>query len=271
MMNDARHLLSCFIDSGVDVILSEEPVNHLQAITSNEATPPPTLHEATSHPPKPEKTIAPVIAPDHAYQEAVKLAGNAPTIDALYQALLSFDGCSLKRTAINTVMYQGVEKASIMVIGEAPGADEDRQGIPFCGMSGQLLDQMLASIGLSREKNIYITNSIFWRPPGNRRPTSEEIHICRPFLERQITLVQPKILLLFGAIALESVLGIKKTMSSIRGKMFDYQPKESDSPIKASAIFHPSYLLRSPIQKKKVWFDLLKLQEYIQQQQILDD
>jgi uracil-DNA glycosylase len=192
------------------------------------------------------------------------LADNASNIDQLREAVMSFDGCKLKLTAKNTVFSDGQFGAPIMMIGEAPGASEDEQGIPFCGESGKLLDNIVSSIGLNREKNIYISNSIFWRPPANRRPTDEEIEICKPFIEKHIALAKPKLLILVGATAVSALLGKHLQISKIRQEYYQYKNPYLDDTITTTAIFHPAYLLRQPYQKRSMWYDLLKIQQFIE-------
>jgi DNA polymerase len=148
-----------------------------------------------------------------------------------------------------------------MLIGEAPGAQEDRQGKPFVGPSGQLLDRMLATIGLDRSK-VYITNVIYWRPPGNRTPTAAEIATCQPFLERQIELLQPKLLVFVGGIAARALLGVTEGVTKLRGRPFTYEAGDGRS-IPAIVMFHPAYLLRQPAQKRYSWRDLLAIKEKI--------
>jgi DNA polymerase len=179
----------------------------------------------------------------------------------LYKAIKDFEYCEIKKTAINTVIYDGQLDAKIMCVGEAPGANEDAKGIPFCGLSGKLLDNILNSIGLSRTKNIFITNTVFWRPPGNRRPTSREIELCRPFLEKMISILSPEIIIMVGSTAVESLMGIKSvSMNILRTQRHLYSNKYLNGKmIEAIAIFHPSYLLRQPTQKKLMWFDVLKI------------
>lgn len=185
------------------------------------------------------------------------------SLDELKKAVMSFDGCDLKKTATNTVFGDGASDAKIMLIGEAPGAEEDEQGIPFCGDSGKLLDNMLASIGLTREENVYITNSVFWRPPANRRPTKEEIALCRPFVEQHIALFKPKLLILIGSTAVTSLLGSDLEISKIRQEYYSYTNEYLTDHIPTTAIFHPAYLMRQPSQKKQAWYDLLKIKEFI--------
>lgn len=174
-----------------------------------------------------------------------------------------FDGCNIKKTANSTVFAEGNIEADVMLIGEAPGATEDAEGVPFCGASGKLLDVMLASIGLSRKTNAYITNSVFWRPPANRRPTTEELELCKPYLERHIAIIKPKLLILVGSTAVESILGKQHKISEIRKNYLEYNNQYLKQPITTTAIFHPAYLLRQPIQKKTSWYDLLKIQKQL--------
>lgn len=199
---------------------------------------------------------------------AKQLAINCKTIAELKKVLLDFEGCQLKKTANQLVFSAGNEQAKIMLIGEAPGANEDLAGIPFCGESGKLLDLMIKAIGLDRS-NVYITNSIFWRPPGNRRPTPEEISICLPFVERHIALVKPKLIILVGSTAVNSVLNIKEAMSKIRGKFIKYLNDDYNLSIDTTAIYHPSYLLRQPSQKRLAWRDLLLIKKLINELNII--
>ncbi len=182
------------------------------------------------------------------------------SLDELKKLVEAFDGCELKKSAQNTVFADGNPNAKIMFIGEAPGANEDEQGIPFCGQSGKLLDNMIAAIGLTREKNAYITNTVFWRPPANRKPTDEEIKMCRPFVKKHIAIINPKLIILVGSTAVESLLEIDSPITKLRGKYFDYTNEYLDGKtIRTTAIFHPSYLLRQPAHKKTMWFDLLEI------------
>jgi len=201
--------------------------------------------------------------PSSAMQATRKMAEACKDLDGLKIAVENFKDLSITKTATNTVFADGNHAAQIMLIGEAPGADEDMQGIPFCGASGKLLEQMLACIGLKREKNFYITNTIFWRPPGNRRPTPEELAVCLPFVEKHIALVAPKLIVLVGGTAIASLLNSKEGITSLRGNFFEYNNIYLEAPIKTTAIFHPSYLLRSPGQKRVAWKDLLMLKQHI--------
>ena len=182
----------------------------------------------------------------------------------LRDAISTFDGCALKRTATNTVVGSGDEAAALMVVGEAPGADEDRQGAPFVGVSGQLLDLMLASIGLDRAQ-VYITNIVFWRPPGNRNPSSNEIAACLPFVARHIELVDPDILVPLGGPAAKTLLARSEGITRMRGKWFAYSSPKLAAPIDAMPFFHPAYLLRSPAHKREAWRDLLAIKAKLEQ------
>jgi len=189
-------------------------------------------------------------------------ASTASSITSLREELLRFEGCALKHTAMNLVFADGNPAASIMMIGEAPGEDEDRQGVPFVGVSGQLLDRMLASAGLDRKTNVYISNILFWRPPGNRSPTDAEIAACMPFCERHIALVKPKILVLLGGVAAKSILRTKEGITRLRGRWQTYIPPSgsgSAEPIECLPIYHPAYLLRQPGAKRQAWSDMLAL------------
>lgn len=205
------------------------------------------------------------LAPKLVPPQLVSNSENKPlsTLEELKSAVMCFEGCALKQTAISTVFADGLPSAKIMLIGEAPGASEDQQGIPFCGESGKLLDEMIASIGLSRKKNVYITNTIFWRPPGNRQPTTQEIEACRPFVEQHIALIRPKLLILVGGTAVTSLLGPSYQISKIRQEYYFYTNKYLNYNITTTAIFHPAYLLRQPMQKRSAWYDLLKIKEFI--------
>ena len=165
--------------------------------------------------------------------------------------------------ATNLVFADGNPKAKVMVIGEAPGNNEDLQGIPFCGDSGKLLDEIFRSIDLSRKENLYITNVIFWRPPGNRRPTDEELAICKPFVERHIQLVDPKVIVLVGATSMAAILENNEPVSKIRGQLMDFSASFLPKKIKTFAIFHPSYLLRQPSKKRIAWVDMLTLEKFL--------
>lgn len=194
--------------------------------------------------------------------KARNLASSCNRVDELRNAVMSFEGCEIKKTSTNTVFSDGNPNAKIMLIGEAPGVNEDLQGIPFCGASGMLLDKMLSAINLDRTK-VYISNVVFWRPPGNRRPTDLELDICRPFVEKHIMLISPQILILVGGIACYSLLDNTKTISTLRGKFHIYTNQYLFRSITTVAIFHPAYLLRQPAQKRLAWEDLKRIREYL--------
>jgi DNA polymerase len=191
--------------------------------------------------------------------EARALADAATDLASLEAAVRGFDGCALKKTATNMVFAAGVAASRLMFIGEAPGADEDRSGVPFCGPSGQLLDRMLSFIGLNRAKNFYITNTLFWRPPGNRQPTKEELAICKPFVEKHISLINPKLLVLVGGTATASLLNDTRGITRLRGQVFAYKNDYMASEVPVHVLYHPSYLLRQPLAKKQAWADVLAL------------
>lgn len=283
-------LLQWHLESGVDETAGLTPVNHLQPLNSDmlrdqhslqepqESYEPvseayhnqPETHQmpaakakTTPKPDAPASRVKTAIPfPAEALALSTKLASSVNTLDELRQAVLSFEGCGLKRSAKNTVFSDGNVNAHVMVIGEAPGEQEDEQGIPFCGKSGQLLDNVLRSIGLTRAENTYITNTIFWRPPGNRTPTPEEVAICAPFVQKHIALLKPQLIILAGAVA-GSVLGVTDGVSKMRGKFHDYTNHYMQEPTKAVVIYHPSYLLRSPGQKAAAWKDMQMIHEFL--------
>ena len=199
-----------------------------------------------------------------AIEAARAAAAAADTLDALRDAVMAFDGCALKKTATNTVFADGVPQGGLMLIGEAPGADEDRLGKPFVGVSGQLLDRMLAAIGRSRQTDAYITNVLFWRPPGNRKPTESEIAICRPFVERHIALVRPRLLVLVGGTASAAMLPGSLGITRLRGQWLSLGVNGLSEPVQAIAMYHPSFLLRSPERKREAWADLLSIKSRLE-------
>ena len=184
----------------------------------------------------------------------------------LKAAVSGCTACALHKSRTQTVFGVGDEDADWMLIGEAPGAEEDRQGKPFVGPSGQLLDRMLAAVGLDRTA-VWITNLLFWRPPGNRPPTTTEVAICQPFLERQIELLAPRLILFLGGSAAKALLDVSEGVTKLRGRRFGYQPAGAPAPIPAFVTFHPAYLLRQPLHKRLVWRDLLTLKEELEQLQ----
>ena len=195
-----------------------------------------------------------------AVASAQALASAAETVTALRAALERFDGCPLKDTATNLVFADGNPEARFMIIGEAPGPEEDRQGLPFVGPSGKLLDAMLDAIGLDRS-SVYITNMLFWRPPGNRTPTAAEIAACLPFVERHIGLVAPDYLMLVGGSSAKAMLARTEGVLKLRGRWFHYQTADLPRPIPTLVTLHPAYLLRQPAQKRLAWRDFLSFRK----------
>jgi DNA polymerase len=222
--------------------------------------------QPSSQPPAPvAPRAAPLVDGLAATIEAARAAAMAAgDLAALRDAVMAFDGCALKKTATNTVFADGVPEGGLMLIGEAPGADEDRLGKPFVGVSGQLLDRMLAAIGRSRQTDTYITNVLFWRPPGNRKPTESEIAICRPFVERHIALVRPRLLVLVGGTASAAMLPGSPGITRLRGQWLSLEVNGLPEPVQAIAMYHPSFLLRSPERKREAWGDLLSIKSRLE-------
>jgi uracil-DNA glycosylase family 4 len=260
---NVQQLLAFYLEAGVDCALSEEPVNRL---ADPDAVAP--MREAA---PQPARTIPVAVpaarieaapAPEAAIASAREAARTAPTLEALRELLERFDGCALKHTATRLVFADGNPEARIMFVGEAPGRDEDLEGLPFVGRSGKLLDRMIAAIGLDRSK-AYIANVIPWRPPGNRTPTPQETQICLPFVQRQIELVDPDILVTLGNPSTQTLLSTREGIMRTRGKWFDYDT--GTRTIRALPTFHPAYLLRSPSYKRMSWQDLRAIAKALEQ------
>jgi DNA polymerase len=268
-----RELLRWHIDAGVDETIAESPVNRFVTAAEaaaettpvapaaprglSDAAPAPAFHETPAVPSSLPKAPRPGPNEGSANGEvttAVHLARDAGTVDDLRRALEEFDGCALKKTATNLVFLDGNPEARVMLVGEGPGAEEDRLGLPFVGPSGKLLDKMMASVGLDRT-SVLISNTVFWRPPGNRTPTPQETAVCMPFVERLIELVEPKILIALGGPAAKLLLAQSSGVGRLRGKWFPYSTPGLSCPIEATALFHPAYLLRSPGQKRDTWKD----------------
>jgi DNA polymerase len=270
----ALALLKLYIEWGADEAIEPTPQSRLGATAPIAGRAAPPLARTSSPTPQlseqpsplfragPARAQGPALGPaDQAtILSAREAARAAPDLAALKAALARFDGVSLSRTATNLVFADGNPAAQVMLVGEAPGADEDRLGLPFVGVSGQLLDRMMAAIGLDRT-SFYITNVCFWRPPGNRKPTDTELAAQKPFVERHIELVAPKVLVLVGAAAAQGLLGTTEGITRLRGRWFQYRLGEAGPVIPAMPIFHPAYLLRQPAQKRETWRDLLKLKE----------
>jgi DNA polymerase len=257
-------LLTFYLEAGVDCALAEEPVNRL----SDPELAPAAIEAA---PPKPVRTVAaampaargePAPAPEAAIQSAREAARTAPTLETLRALLENFDGCALRHTATRLVFADGNPQARIMFVGEAPGREEDIEGLPFVGRSGKLLDRMIAAIGLDRG-SAYIANVIPWRPPGNRTPTPQETQICLPFIQRQIELVNPDVLVTLGNPSTQTLLSTREGIMKTRGKWFDYDT--GTRTIRALATFHPAYLLRSPSYKRMAWQDLRSIAKALEQ------
>jgi DNA polymerase len=266
--------LQWHIDHGADEVIVDEPVDRtaIPALPKKEETSKPKPATFSPSPMQAQGNPAgDLMGAAQAIVEAQKLAASCGTLEELGQAIRDFEGLSVKKTATNMVFCDGNPKARVMLVGEAPGADEDRQGKPFVGVSGQLLDRILACIDLSRtgkkaEEAVYISNILNWRPPGNRTPTQAEIDISLPFIERHIALIRPQLLILCGGVSAKGLLRRSDSISKLRGIFHDYQVPAAVSggetiAIPAVATYHPAYLLRTPSQKKAVWADMLMIQE----------
>ena len=257
---DAAALLKWHIDVGADEAVGEVPVDRTAQ----------TLPVAVPLPVTPTTMMTPVITaasqgqaeaatvPSELCADARKLATACQTLEELRQALLGFDACPLKRTATNMVFADGNPKARLMLVGDAPGTEEDRLGKPFAGEAGLLLDKMLAAIGHSRE-DTYITNIINWRPPGNRDPSDAEIMMCLPFIRRHVELVRPDVLVCIGGVSAKALLETSQGIARIRGQWIDYKSEGLPAPISCIASYHPESLLRTPAHKALAWKDLLAI------------
>jgi DNA polymerase len=261
---NVQQLLAFYLEAGVDCALAEEPVDHL----ADPSVAPPGREAA---PAQPVRTIAATLpiarieaapAPEAAIVSAREAARTAPTLEALRELLEKFDGCALKHTATRLVFADGNPSARVMFVGEAPGREEDLEGLPFVGRSGKLLDRMIATIGLDRTK-AYIANVIPWRPPGNRTPTPQETQICLPFIQRQIELVNPDILVTLGNPSTQTLFSTREGIMRTRGRWFDYDT--GTRIVRAMATFHPAYLLRSPSYKRMAWQDLRAIAKALEQ------
>ncbi len=279
-----QEALRWHLDQGAAEVLSDQPIDrfkHIQQQTesilaqarqSNQGDAPQPEQGRTS--PETEAPAVPLGASE-ARAEATKHALAANTLDELKDAIAAFEGLALKKTASNLVFGDGNTSAPIMLIGEAPGKEEDIQAKPFVGQSGQLLDRILNAIGVSRSQDdkaqaIYMTNILNWRPPGNRTPSQGEIDVSLPFVERHIQLIQPKLLVFCGGVPAKALLGKSEGISRLRNGWHDYLPqseelREGASPIPAIATFHPSYLLKTPSQKKSIWADMISLQKKMEE------
>jgi DNA polymerase len=253
-------LLQWYVDAGVDETIGDVPVDRFAATPKPATTAAPAAASAAPATPLPVRSPA-AAAPTGA--TAAHLAAAADTVEALRAAVESYDGCGLKQFASRTVFADGNPQARLMLIGEAPGEEEDRRGLPFVGVSGKLLDRMLAAIGYDRT-TAYITNVMFWRPPGNRKPTAEEVSLCLPFVERHIALVDPAVLVFVGGLSASTLLANPQGITRLRGRWFEFANPGLSRPIPAMATFHPAYLLRTPQQKRLAWRDLLAIKKKLE-------
>lgn len=238
-------------NAGVDVILDEAPQNRTTPISATD------IKRALKGPaaPKPRQpTAASGVAE---VPHAQSLADACMDIPALKAAMEAFDGCALKTTATQLVFADGPSSADVMIIGEAPGRDEDLKGTPFVGAAGALLNMILEAAGLPRS-SVYVTNIVPWRPPGNRKPTPLETQICLPFVKRHIALAKPKKLLLLGGTPATALTGKTEGITRMRGRWQDIE-LGADARVEALPTFHPAYLLRQPAHKAFVWADMLAL------------
>ncbi len=279
--DELEALLRWYVDMGVDIAIDAEPHDRFAeaaaaASAASALRPEPEASEGSAEPGRrapsglagngllPGLAAPPLIggaaalSADTAARSARDAAGAAQSLADLEAALQAFEGCSLKATATRLAFSDGTPGGRVMAVGEAPGAEEDRQGRPFCGRSGQLLDRMLAAIGLDRS-HVYIANVVPWRPPGNRTPTPQEVAICRPFIERQIDLADPDFLICLGGPAAQSLLGSKEGIMRLRGRWHDYDTGRRV--VRAMPMLHPAYLLRQPAHKKYAWADLRALRK----------
>jgi len=268
---DLESLLRWYVDQGIDESIGEEAVDRFAAPAPQAAPPPiqqqapvaPTPIRSTPAAPAPLRGPVPIESPQ-LVEDARALAQRCNSVEELETAVRAFEGCALKRTAKNTVFADGVVGSPVMIVGEAPGADEDRLGKPFVGVSGQLMDRMFDAIGMSRERDLYITNILFWRPPGNRTPTLAEQAICMAFTRRHIELAQPKVLVLAGGTAAKSVLDTTEGIMRLRGKWTSLN-LDDGSAVPTLPTFHPAYLLRTPASKRQSWSDLLSLDKKLRE------
>jgi uracil-DNA glycosylase family 4 len=260
---DLASLLKWYVDHGLDETIGEDAIDRFALPPPPAAAPPQTASAPTpirpSAPPPVARAPVPLESPQ-LVEDARELARRCATIAELEEAVRAFEGCALKRTAKNTVFADGVPGAPVMVVGEAPGADEDRLGKPFVGVSGQLMDRMFTAIDMSRERDLYITNILFWRPPGNRTPTLAEQAICLAFTRRHVELARPKLLVLAGGTAAKAMLDTTEGIMRLRGKWTTLR-LDDGTEVPTMPTFHPAYLLRTPASKRQSWLDLLAIEK----------
>ncbi len=258
----ATQLLKWYAENGIDEALEKKPVNHFLSHAEVENTEAESIRNVSTNTGSYPITPVQLISQSETTKSAYAAARAAGTLESLRNEMSEFEGCPLKQTAKNLVFGDGLASSRLMLIGEAPGAQEDREGRPFVGQAGQLLERMLKAISIERS-DAYITNILPWRPPGNRTPTDSEIGNCLPFVQRQIELVAPEVLILIGGVSAKTLLGTNQGIMRTRGKWLEYQPDGGQDAIPARAILHPAYLLRSPAQKRETWMDLLEIQQKI--------
>lgn len=260
--------LRWLVEAGADEAIGETPLDRFAALP-----PPPSAAAPAAKAPVRAALVpsAPVAAPPtlaapqpaaQAELAARAAATAAQTLAELQAALAAFEGCALKATATHLVFADGNPAAPLMLMGDAPRADDDRAGTPFSGDMGVLLDRMLAAIGLGRS-GVYIANTIPWRPPADRQPTAAEVAACLPFARRHIALARPKLLVLFGELAARSLLGTSEGIIRLRGRWKSYEDPALPAPIPVLATYHPWYLLKQPLQKRDSWSDLLSIKQKI--------
>ena len=258
---EARAALDWYRAVGVDFAVGEEPVDRFAASVAPSRSRPATYTAASVAPGQPQATAPVALSLTSDPTETTALAAAAPTLEALRAAMEAYDGCTLKKRATQLVFADGNPEAEIMLVGEGPGEQEDLQGKPFVGRAGQLLDRMLASIGLDRTK-VYIANMVPWRPPGNRDPSPEEMALCMPFLLRQVELVAPKFLVTLGNVPTKALFQTTNGITKTRGQWRDLTINSHAT--RALATLHPAYLLRTPASKALAWRDMLSLKQAIE-------
>jgi DNA polymerase len=277
-MDGVAALLRWYVDQGVDEAIGEEPIDRFAAppppaaaaavtpaVAPAARAPAPLRAPSSSPPPPPALQRGPVpLESPQLVEDARALAESCTTLSELEAAIRGFEGCALKRTAKNTVFADGTPGAPVMIVGEAPGADEDRMGKPFVGVSGQLMDRMMGAIGLNRDGGFYVTNMLFWRPPGNRTPTTTEQGMCVAFTRRHIELARPKVLVLAGAVSVRAMLDTTEGITRLRGKWTTYALADGTS-IPTMPTLHPAYLLRTPASKRQTWQDLLAIDKKLKE------
>ena len=264
--DDLAALLRWYVDQGLDETIGEEAVDRLAPVAPAlvaAAVPPARAPTPLRTPAPPPRAPVPLESPQ-LVEDARALAERCTSLAELEAAVRAFEGCALKRTAKNTVFADGTPGAPVMIVGEAPGADEDRLGKPFVGVSGQLMDRMMAAVDLTREGGFYITNILFWRPPGNRTPTLAEQAMCLAFTRRHIELAKPRLLVLAGGVAAKAVLDTTDGIMRLRGKWASYRLSDGTE-LPTMPTFHPAYLLRTPASKRQSWQDLLAIDRKLKQ------